>query len=71
MYPASGNETDMPACFSYFISIGSMVDVDFGDIINYFGNDSSVKSILLYIENLTNFRKCFLRCRPSWPETWL
>jgi acetyltransferase len=43
--------------FSYFISIGSMVDVDFGDIINYFGNDSSVKSILLYIENLTNFRK--------------
>jgi acetyltransferase len=43
--------------FSGFVSIGSMVDVDFGDIINYFGNDSSVTSILLYIENVTNFRK--------------
>jgi acetyltransferase len=43
--------------FSHFISIGSMVDVDFGDLVNYLGNDSSVKSILLYIENLTNFRK--------------
>lgn len=43
--------------FNSFVSIGSMVDVDFGDIINYFGNDTSVKSILLYIENLTNFRK--------------
>lgn len=43
--------------FSHFISIGSMVDVDFGDLVNYLGNDSSVKSILLYIESLTNFRK--------------
>ncbi len=43
--------------FSHFVSIGSMLDVDFGDMVDYFGNDSSVKSILLYIENLTNFRK--------------
>ncbi len=43
--------------FSHFISIGSMLDVDFGDMIDYLGNDNSVKSILLYIENLTNFRK--------------
>lgn len=43
--------------FSHFVSIGSMLDVDFGDMIDYFGNDSSVKSILLYIESLTNFRK--------------
>ncbi len=43
--------------FSHFVSIGSMIDVDFGDMIDYLGNDSSVKSILLYIENLTNFRK--------------
>jgi acetyltransferase len=43
--------------FSHFVSIGSMIDVDFGDMIDYFGNDHSVKSILLYIENLTNFRK--------------
>ncbi len=43
--------------FSHFVSIGSMLDVDFGDMVDYFGNDNSVKSILLYIENLTNFRK--------------
>ncbi|TKB07948.1 bifunctional acetate--CoA ligase family protein/GNAT family N-acetyltransferase [Desulforhopalus sp. IMCC35007] len=43
--------------FSHFISIGSMIDVDFGDIVDYLGNNPYVKSILLYIESLTNFRK--------------
>ncbi len=43
--------------FSHFVSIGSMVDVDFGDMIDYLGNDSRVTSILLYIENLTRIRK--------------
>ncbi len=43
--------------FSHFVSIGSMLDIDFGDMIDYLGNDLSVKSILLYIESLTNFRK--------------
>jgi acetyltransferase len=43
--------------FSHFISVGSMLDVDFGDMIDYLGGDPSVQSILLYIENLTNFRK--------------
>ena len=43
--------------FSYFVSIGSMLDVDFGDLINYMGNETSVRSIVLYIENLTNIRK--------------
>ncbi len=43
--------------FSHFVSIGSMLDVDFGDLINYLGNDPGVKSIVLYMENLTNVRK--------------
>ncbi len=43
--------------FSHFVSIGSMLDVDFGDMIDYLGNDPSAKSILLYIESLSNFRK--------------
>jgi len=43
--------------FRYFVSIGSMLDVDFGDLINYMGNETSVSSIVLYIENLTNIRK--------------
>jgi acetyltransferase len=34
-----------------------MLDVDFGDLVDYLGNDSEVNSILLYIESLTNFRK--------------
>jgi acetyltransferase len=34
-----------------------MLDVDFGDLIDYLGNDPRAKSILLYIENLTNHRK--------------
>jgi len=43
--------------FSHFVSIGSMLDVDFGDLIDYLGNDPSAKCILLYIESLSNFRK--------------
>jgi acetyltransferase len=43
--------------FRYFISIGSMLDVDFGDLLDYVGSDPQVKSVLLYIESLTNFRK--------------
>jgi len=43
--------------FSHFVSIGSMLDVDFGDLINYLGNDPRVSSIVLYIESLTNIRK--------------
>ncbi|MGE5840564.1 MAG: GNAT family N-acetyltransferase, partial [Deltaproteobacteria bacterium] len=43
--------------FSHFVSIGSMLDVDFGDLIDYLGNDEEVKSILLYVESLSAFRK--------------
>jgi len=43
--------------FSHFVSIGSMVDVDFGDLIDFLGADPQVSSILLYIESLTHVRK--------------
>ena len=43
--------------FRYFVSIGSMLDVDFGDLINYLGHDPEVSSIVLYIESLNNIRK--------------
>ncbi len=43
--------------YSHFISTGSMLDIDFGDLIDYLGNEAQVDSILLYIESLTNFRK--------------
>jgi acetyltransferase len=43
--------------FSAFVSVGSMTDVDFGDLIDYFGTDSNTASIILYIESITNARK--------------
>ncbi len=43
--------------FSAFISVGSMLDVDFGDLIDYFGRDTYTKSIVLYSESITNARK--------------
>ncbi len=42
--------------FSYFVSLGSMLDTDFGDIIDFIGNDPEVSSIVMYIESLTRFR---------------
>jgi len=43
--------------FSHFVSVGSMIDTDFGDLIDYLGNDTKVSSIVLYIEGLTYPRK--------------
>jgi len=42
--------------FSAFVSIGSMIDVNFGDLIDYFGNDPETHSILIYMENWGNPR---------------
>ncbi len=43
--------------FSSFISVGSMLDIDFGDLIDYFGMDMHTRSILLYVESITDARK--------------
>ena len=43
--------------FSAFVSVGSMSDVDFGDLIDYFGADQHTSSIILYIEAITDARK--------------
>ncbi len=43
--------------FSAFVSVGSMIDVDFGDLVDYFGSDSQTRSILMYIEGVTQARK--------------
>ncbi|HSM49670.1 MAG TPA: acetate--CoA ligase family protein, partial [Draconibacterium sp.] len=42
--------------FSYFVSIGNSMDVNFGDLIDYFGQDPNTKSIVLYVESLANAR---------------
>ncbi|MBS7633155.1 CoA-binding protein, partial [Candidatus Bathyarchaeota archaeon] len=43
--------------FSAVVSTGSMIDVDLGDLIDYFGNDVQTRSIILYIECVTDARK--------------
>ncbi|HEX8835097.1 MAG TPA: CoA-binding protein, partial [Abditibacteriaceae bacterium] len=36
--------------FSTFMSLGSMLDVSWGDLINYFGDDPRTQSIVIYME---------------------
>ena len=56
--------------FSYFVSIGNMLDVDLGDLVDYFGQQPEVRSIILYAESVTNARKfmsaarAFARIKP-------
>jgi acetyltransferase len=42
--------------FSHFVSIGNMLDVGFGDLIDYFGDDPETKSIILYVESISDAR---------------
>jgi acetyltransferase len=43
--------------FSHFVSVGSMADVDFGDLIDYLGNEEKARSIVIYMETLTQHRR--------------
>ncbi|HXZ79812.1 MAG TPA: bifunctional acetate--CoA ligase family protein/GNAT family N-acetyltransferase [Terriglobales bacterium] len=42
--------------FSAFVSVGSMVDVGWGDLIDYLGNDPRTQSIVIYMESIGNAR---------------
>ena len=42
--------------FSAFVSIGSMLDVDWGDLIYHLGNDSQTRSIVIYMETIGDAR---------------
>ncbi len=42
--------------FSSFVSIGSMVDVGWGDLIDYLGDDPKTKSIVIYMETVGDAR---------------
>jgi acetyltransferase len=43
--------------FSSFVSVGSMVDVDFADLIDYFADEPNTRSIILYMESIGDVRK--------------
>lgn len=42
--------------FSSFVSIGSMLDVNWGDLIDYLGNDPKTNSIVIYMESIGDAR---------------
>jgi len=42
--------------FSSFVSIGSMLDVNWGDLIYYLGDDPNTKSIIIYMESIGDAR---------------
>ncbi|HEX8814734.1 MAG TPA: bifunctional acetate--CoA ligase family protein/GNAT family N-acetyltransferase [Terriglobales bacterium] len=42
--------------FSAFVSVGSMLDVGWGDLIDYLGNDSHTHSIVMYMESVGDAR---------------
>ena len=42
--------------FSAFVSIGSMLDVGWGDLIDYLGDDPDTKSIVIYMESIGDAR---------------
>ena len=42
--------------FSAFVSIGSMLDVGWGDLIDYLGDDPYTKSIVIYMESIGDAR---------------
>lgn len=43
--------------FSAFVSIGSMLDVDWSDLIDYFGSDEETESMLIYMESIGDARR--------------
>jgi len=56
--------------FSYFVSVGNMLDVNMADLIDYLGSATETQSIILYIESITEARefmsasRAFARTKP-------
>jgi acetyltransferase len=51
--------------FSQLVALGDMVDVDFGDMLDYLANDPETKAILLYMEAVTQPRKFMSAARAA------
>ena len=51
--------------FSAVVSLGDMIDVDFGDLLDFFALDGATRAILLYVESITNARKFMSAARAA------
>jgi acetyltransferase len=57
--------SDAQVGFSAVVSTGSILDVDLGDLLDYFGIDSQTRSIVLYVESIKDGRKFMSAARCS------
>jgi acetyltransferase len=51
--------------FSAVVSLGDKIDVDFGDLLDFFALDGATRAILLYIESVNNARKFMSAARAA------
>lgn len=51
--------------FSAVVSLGDKVDVDFGDLLDYFALDRGTRAILLYVESINDARKFMSAARAA------
>jgi acetyltransferase len=51
--------------FSAIASIGDQLDVDFGDLLDYFALDRATRAILLYVESIKDARKFMSAARAA------
>jgi acetyltransferase len=51
--------------FSHVVSLGSLLDIDFGDAIDYLVWEQNVRCVLLSIENLVAVKKFLSACRAA------
>jgi acetyltransferase len=51
--------------FSHMVSLGSMADVDFGDMLDWLALDGRTRAILLYVEAITHARKFMSAARAA------
>ncbi|BDF95351.1 MULTISPECIES: bifunctional acetate--CoA ligase family protein/GNAT family N-acetyltransferase [Pseudoalteromonas] len=51
--------------FSYFVSMGDCLDIDFAELLDFLGRDAKTKAILLYIDNIENIRNFISAARAA------
>ena len=51
--------------FSYFVSVGDCLDIDFDELLDFLGRDAKTKAILLYIDNIEDIRNFISAARAA------
>ncbi|MFC3031144.1 GNAT family N-acetyltransferase [Pseudoalteromonas fenneropenaei] len=51
--------------FSYFVSVGDCIDIDFAELLDFLGRDAKTQAILLYIDNINQVRQFISAARAA------